>query len=500
MADLFTQLIRAKVYRRGAELIRRGTAELAEGRQTLFIHGLSASSQTDTARILGQEGIVCSDLRFVPQFGEAEESETDRIREQIEALQLHIKVKELQTEMWKSNGNFSARTSQPVAEVQEYIEGLPGRLEGINKDILATKKQIKELEKKWSQAQENENLPILAADVTAKSAGTYSFELRYFDSDPAWRPVYEVHSDSEGPLTMLMKGNITQSTYEDWKGVELSLLTGSPTMAGTVPQLHPILLDIRQPVTFARSNMMGMKAAAPAMAMEECMMDSAAGAADNTMIGLTMFEAEVDQNETSTEYRLPGTRDVQKNGKETVADIKTYSIPAEYRVVTVPKMDQSAYLVAAVKPGDLPVSSSIDTAVYLGNAYTGRVTLDPDLTKEEVELTLGKEERVFIGYKELPRKTTTTLLKGQQVVEYASEITLRNESGAPVNVVVKDQIPVSENKDIIVDPVELSGAKPEEGTGFVSWKAEVPAGGSKQIKLGYKVSRPKDKQISERRR
>ena len=497
MADLNTQLVKAKVYRRGAELTRRGTAELTEGRQTLLIHGLSASSQTDTARILGQPGISCSDLRFVDLYDYGGQTESDAIREKINALELHISVRELQTQMWKDNGNFASRTSQPVAEVQEYIESLPGRLEGINRDILETKKKIKELEKEYNEASKKEGLPVLAAEVTAAAAGTYSFELRYFDSQPRWRPVYEVVTDGKGPFSMLMKASITQNTYEDWKGVELSLLTGNPVSAGTVPQLPSVFLDIRQPIALARNMMMAKSAAAPmSMVMEDC----AAGGAADTVMELAMEEAEIDQNETSTEYRLPGTRDVQKNGKETIAEIKTYTIPAEYRVVTVPKLDPNAYLVAAVKPADLPVNNAIETAVYLNNAYTGRVTLDPELTKEETELTLGKEERVFVNYRELSRKTTTTLLKGQKVVEYGFETSLRNESASAVTVIVKDQIPVSENKDIVVEATELSGARPDAESGQLSWKVDLAPGESRQIRLGYKVSCPKDKQISERRR
>ena len=495
MAELYTQLVKAKVYRRGAELVRRGKAELAEGRQTLLIHGLSSTFHMDTVRIFSQEGVSCSDLRYESRFGEDEQTESDSIREQIDALELHIQIRELQTKMWKENGNFASRTSQPVGEVQEYIESLPGRLEGINQDILATKKKIKELEKKLSEAQVTEDLPVLAAEVTAAAAGSYSFELRCFDGSAAWRPVYEVHSDGRGPLKMIMKGNISQHTHEDWKGVELSLLTGNPSAAGSVPQLTPVLLDIRQPVEFARNTMMLKSAGARAMVMGDAVADTCEEA---PMMAMGTNEAFVDQSETSTEYVLPGTRDVQKNGKETVADIQTYEIPADYRIVAVPKLDQSAYLVAAVKPADLPVNSAIDTAVYLNNAYTGRIMLDPQLTKEETELTLGKEERVFVSYKELPRKTTTTLLKGQKVVEHAFETTLRNESAAAVSVTVKDQIPVSENKDIIVEQVELSGAKPEDGTGLLGWKLDLAPGESRQVKLCYKVACPKDKQISER--
>ncbi|MBR1814601.1 MAG: DUF4139 domain-containing protein [Lachnospiraceae bacterium] len=513
MPNLYTQITKANIYRGGAELVRRGTVELSAGRQTLFVYGMSNTTRTDTARLYGPAGVSCSDLRIMPRFGESGNPEATALQERIDALKLHIEVRELQTEMWKSNGDFKGRTSLPVSEVQEYIEKLPGRLEKINEDILATKKEIRKLEKELKNVQGNDSLPILAAEVTAEKAGTYSFELRYFENNARWKPVYEIHSDGKAPFEMRMKGHITQLTYEDWKGVELSLLTGNPVMAGTLPELSPILLDIRQPMPASRAVLgrspmtTGRLFSAPKakMAMEDeaCeemdMADEEASFGSTAPLPVLMTAAEADMTtgETSTEYKLPGKRDVQKNGRETVADVNSVSVPATYRIVTVPKLDAAAYLVAAVKPSDLPGTNSIDAAVYLNETYTGKVHLYPDLTKEELDLTIGREERIFTSRKELPKKTSSTLIKNQRTTEYTIELTVRNESPAPVTVTVKDQIPVSENKEIQVDILELSGAKREEATGFLTWDLSLACGEAQTVRFSYKVSSPKDKQIQE---
>ena len=140
MPTLYTELIRANIYRNGAELVRHGTVELSAGRQTLLVYGMSQTTRTDTARLYGPEGVSCSDLRFMPRYDESGNPEATAIQERIEALKLHIKVRELQTDMWKNNGDFSNRTNQPVAEVQDYIEQLPLRLESIHEDILKVQK------------------------------------------------------------------------------------------------------------------------------------------------------------------------------------------------------------------------------------------------------------------------------------------------------------------------------------------------------------------------
>ena len=501
--DLYTKIASASVYRSGAEIIRKGAADLEAGTQTLYVHGLSNSSPVDTARLFCQEGLSCSDLRFVDRFGGEEDPKITELRERIDALEKHVEVRELQVKLWKDNGDFSSRDQQPAAEVQEYIEKLAERLESLNKDILDTNKKINELNKQIDELQQSGSQPVLAAQVSAEKAGRYSFELRYFENGAWWRPVYEIHSDGEGPRAMRMRASIRQNTYEDWEGTELSLLTGSPNSAGTVPVLRPVYLDFRQPVqTRSRSNAMMMGAMAKSAAREDTMVleDGCCEEAEAPMMFMATGQAQVEQSETSTEYKLPGKRDVQKGGEGTVADIQVYTIPAEYRVASVPRLEQSAWLVAAVKPSDLPITSAVETAVYLKNNYVGKVTLDPDLTKDEAEITLGKSERVHVSFREVSRKTSTTLLKGLAVVDYVYEIAVRNESGSDIKLSVKDQIPVSENKDITVEELEVSGAEKDEKTGILTWRSQLAAGSTASYTTRYKVSRPKDKTINEIRR
>ncbi len=505
MADLYTKVVKASIFRRGAELVRRGSADLTEGAQTVSVYGLSQSADIDTARLFSQEGVFCSDLRFMPQYDdETEDPKVKEIREKIEELEKAIEVKELQAELWKNNGDFSARTSQPVSEVQDYIEKLAGRLESLNKEILKGRRELEELNKKLEKQSEQSEAPVMVAEVVAPAAGRYDFELRYFENSASWSPVYEVHSDGESDLELRMRAKIYQNTLEDWKGVETSLLTGNPTAAGTLPDLLSVFLDIRQnrPVrTMAKGAGMARMAVAEEAACydEAAPMGMAAGAAQMNMVRMAMPEAEVSEEQTSTEYVLPGTRDILKTGDNT-ADIRSYKVPAEYKIITVPAMDQSAYLVAVVKPSDLPVTAEIDPSVYYKGIYTGKVWLDPDLTREEIEITLGKEERINVTREQTVRKTSTALLKGQRIVEYGYETRVSNTGSADAEVVIKDQIPVSQNKDITVEALELSGAELAKESGLLTKTVKVAAGATEVFRLGYKVAGPKDKTISEERR
>jgi len=235
-----------------------------------------------------------------------------------------------------------------------------------------------------------------------------------------------------------------------------------------------------------------MKSAAMADTCIECEDDAV------PMMRMETGSAEVNEDETSTEYVLPGRRDVRSDDDGNLADVKTFRVPADYRIVTVPKLDPGAYLVAAVAPSDLPVAGRINPAVYYKEVYAGKVWLDPDLTREEIEITLGREERVNVNRRETLRKRSTTLLKGLQVTEYGYETRLSNNAAADVVLLLKDQVPVSENKEISVEVTELSGAEFDKETGLLRKEIRLPAGQTELFRLGYKVSHPKDRSIEER--
>ncbi|MBQ1533723.1 MAG: mucoidy inhibitor MuiA family protein [Erysipelotrichaceae bacterium] len=496
MVKLQTLVKRVNVFRNGAEVIRTGTVELKQGSSLLHVFGLSNTADQQTVRLFSIEGVSCSDLRF-EILKEEDREESREISKEIALLQKQIESRQLQITLWQSNGDFSSRTSLGANEVQDYIEKLPERLEKLNRDILDLEKKIGNLEKKLTEVQEKEELPIVIAEVYVNEAGTYPFELRYHENVAGWSPVYEIHSNAKDPLEIRMRARINQSTTEDWKDVAVSLYTGDPSGYSELPEVEPVYLDIREKNVEVRRNAAPKMAMAAGMAMEGAAMDMAEEEAP--MLRMNMAQAEVKSDETMTEYVLPGNRDILKRSEGTMADLQKYEVPAEYQIAAAAKSDPSAYLTANVKSADLPLMNAFNASIYLKDMFTGNVGIDPDLTKENIEITLGKEERVHVSRKEVLRKTSSVLLKAQKVTEYAYETKVSNLSDEEIKIVLKDQIPVSQNKDISVDVVEIDGSKPDEKTGIFTKELTVAPKQSETVKLAYKVAWPKDKLIQERK-
>ena len=85
------------------------------------------------------------------------------------------------------------------------------------------------------------------------------------------------------------------------------------------------------------------------------------------------------------------------------------------------------------------------------------------------------------------------------MTEHRFETRLTNLSSDPIKVTVKDQIPVSREKEITVETLELSGFSLDRETGLLTKEVPLPAGETVTLTLSYKVAWPKDKQLRETR-
>jgi hypothetical protein len=73
---------------------------------------------------------------------------------------------------------------------------------------------------------------------------------------------------------------------------------------------------------------------------------------------------------------------------------------------------------------------------------------------------------------------------------------VRNAKKETVNMVLKDQYPISTDKSMEVELLESSDAAVNTETGVVTWKLSIAPGETKKVRLSYAVKYPKDRVIS----
>ena len=126
----------------------------------------------------------------------------------------------------------------------------------------------------------------------------------------------------------------------------------------------------------------------------------------------------------------------------------------------------------------------------------GKVYLAVDLTKEKYDISLGKDETIKVKRTQVRKHTSNVLLKAQKKTEYEFEINVNSTKPKACEVTVLDQIPVSQDKSIVIERKDISSAVYKEETGELKWDFSIEPGASKRLKLAYDVAWPKDKTIN----
>jgi hypothetical protein len=111
-------------------------------------------------------------------------------------------------------------------------------------------------------------------------------------------------------------------------------------------------------------------------------------------------------------------------------------------------------------------------------------------------ISQGRDKKIVVK-RERDVKLRSVKTIGTNVRETAAfNITIRNTRKEAVTLVVQDQIPVSNDKDIVIEDKDLANAEYDELTGAMKWTVTLAANETRKITFGYTVKYPKGKVVN----
>ena len=160
-------------------------------------------------------------------------------------------------------------------------------------------------------------------------------EVSYFTNYANWRPSYDLRFvDLNNPISLFLKGEIIQTTGENWENVKLILSTSNPTISQQKPKLYPWYLSVYMPKATSDIEIRGQRENIAVAYAEEEIKTYNKPAPVMMAIG---YETPI-----SMEYTLEAKIDVPSN-QEKIVNIQSYDLPAKYLYYTAPKIDPDAF-------------------------------------------------------------------------------------------------------------------------------------------------------------
>jgi uncharacterized protein (TIGR02231 family) len=495
-----------------AQIDQETVVSLTPGKTVLKLSALSPYIDVQSIQVkgFGEFTILSVNLQnnYLQNLEDAPEVKS--IRSQIEALRIKIEDEKAAISILQSKENFLVAnqtilvkaTTFTLDQLKNVMELYTSNMDQITMTVLKKNRLIKDYEKQIAALQQQiseklgkQQLPSgeISVAVTTEKQVSGKLTFSYVVSNAGWYPSYDIRVDDiKNPVSIFYKANVFQNSGVAWKDVRLSFSNATPWVAGDIPVLYPWFIDYYYPETIRIRGNRSLAKASEAPAMMEVMV--ADKAAENVMAAPPVpVEKKVGETTIIFDVSIPYT--IPSDGKMQTVEIQRLTAPADYNYVTLPKLSPLAYLTANIADWAKYSLQSGEATLYFENSFVGKSNLDVNQLKDTLTISLGTDNSILVKREKRKDFTSKKVIGANKTETYSYLLTIRNNKSVPVKITLNDQIPISSNSGITVDPVELSGGKHNEQTGEIKWDLEIKQQETRQIVLTYSVRYPKDKTI-----
>lgn len=408
-----------------------------------------------------------------------------------------------------------------------------------------------------TQKEEETSEGKLVLQVMNEIAGVVNLDISYITDSAKWKPFYDLRADNvTTPIKMLYKAQVTQWSGIDWKKVKLTLSNGNPSQNNQAPILNSWFLrygnlyrdgdkntvinslqgrvsgllaensyknkDSNRIVIRGSSSMTSDKPTlividnqiVDAATLQQLPQESiksinvikglegaalyGSQGANGVMIVTTKDMNDytsINENQLNISFDIEIPYDILSNNKVHSVALKEIKLPATYKYYAVPKVEKEAFLLAEIgeysKYNLLPGEANI---IFEG-MYVGKTNINPNQTSDTLNLSMGRDKKINIKREKVVDKSGTKFLSSYKEQTFTYDITIRNNKKEIAEILIKDQYPISTDKDITVELKDDGNAKVNKETGILTWQIKLSPNETKKIRISYQVKYPKDKFI-----
>ena len=195
----------------------------------------------------------------------------------------------------------------------------------------------------------------------------------------------------------------------------------------------------------------------------------------------------IQKKDIRMEYTILSKMSIPTDGMHHRVSIGSFDLNASYEYHVIPKIDPSVYLAAQVSGWEKLNLMSGESNIYFDGTFMGKSYLDVNSTKDTLSFSFGKDNKISVDRTRIKEKSKSRTIGSRQKFEVTWEIKVKNNGGAMIPLIVKDQFPISNNADIKVKNGEFTSGTLDEKTGIITWSFYKGIMGSQTFTFDYSV-------------
>lgn len=524
------------VYAQGAQIFQKASYSIKPGITEVIIEGISPFIDVNSLQVKATGNSIILDSKYSLFYPKPEEVNLEglplKIRKDIQILEDSLKylgydIQDIQDEIdvmlatkniIANNGSMrgQGKVNDSINLLKQAVDYYTIKMTEINKKIQTlNRRKAEKLEKKRGMDDRLAKLkkhqsssgfnnadqgPIHRVTVTLSTKELVSGKLNisYLVANAGWVPMYDLRSDGlTSKINLTYKAQVFQNTGLDWENVKLSISTNNPYQNKTKPTLHPWYIDY---YTYRNDNYKNQGNAPASMKKE---MESQGYAYSNTLSTQDEVQSQTSaqfvetiRQLTSAEFRIDLPYSIKSNNEQHMVLIKVADLEANYKYFTVPKLDNSVYLVAQLSKLDELGLVPAQANIFFDGSYVGETYIDPTTMDDTLNLSLGRDPNIIVKRLLVKKESKEKIVGDKKERTMAYSIEIKNLKATSIDLVVLDQLPITQNADITIEQLNLDKGELDSRTGIIEWKFTLKTKESKLINFNYKVKHNKDLQVN----
>jgi uncharacterized protein (TIGR02231 family) len=517
--DAISTIDTVTVYPDGASVTRVITFDLPAGDTTVVAKDFPLTLDPSSLRVEGEAGgkvtigaIDARPPRAAPPVNQSEiDKRIEALRDEranfdgaIAAAAARRKFAERFAETSPA-GIGEKGEARPIAEWRAAFAAVADEVASADAAIRDAQRKQRDLDREIARLESDRAIKPpskleVRIDLAAAAATKTTLHVTYAVRNARWTPLYDARLDTgakdrKPALELVRRAEITQTTGEDWSNVALGVSTVRIARGGSAPDLNSLVVQYPYP---PRSLPLG---AVADVVKPRSMTAPAAPQSESFAKRAEEQEAAAEIGGFQVTFKIPGRVSVGASEGAKALRISTAAIAPDLVIRSAPVADPTAFLEASfVQSEDAPLLPG-RVAIYRDGAFVGGGKMAAASKDETVRLGFGADDKVKIERAVIKRNEGSAglIVTTSKTDERAFKTTLRNGHDFPIKVAISDQLPVSENEDIVVEM--LASTTPPTTTnvhdkrGVLEWAFEAKPGELKDIAFAWRLRWPKDKGV-----
>lgn len=491
------------VFQQGAQVSRRATVQIPAGNSVLLFNRITQNMDPNSIVLGGSGDFTVLSITHRRDFlTDEDKSESmkkledeiykiDRLLEGVAAEEYGLVI---ERELLEANRKLGGEKGFSLQELKDAADFVKQRREENARAWYILQNQKTEHSQRRQKLQQQINqerqafaqkTSVVEVRVEASKAVSARFELSYIVNGASWVSSYDVRVDDlTKPVNLTHKAQINQQTGEDWDKVDLTLATGNPSAGAQVPYMGVWYVNFNNVASQGSARDQLMSNANQAFRMKDKSMKE---------VSFDNQEFQITQNLTQQEYSVDRKQTVASNNSPITVVLRNLDLPAKYEYHVKPRLDKDAFLVAKVYNWAQYDLLDGELSLFNNKTYVGKAYLNTNNPEDTLQLSLGRDKGVVVSRLRVYDKQESTLFGNHRIDNYVWKIELRNKKKVPVDIVLRDQVPVAQNEEIKVTVNNDGGGLLDEKTGIIKWRFTLGPGQSRAYQVAYEVKYPKGK-------